>query len=68
MMYFFSFSSTHRKKYIVDNKDSAPCAIPTEIINNSILKDSMVEGRAPAPALLLLLYPSVFLPIFVEWM
>ena len=40
------------KKYIIDNKDSVPCTIPSEIINNSILKDSMQEREAqaaPAP-------------------
>ena len=38
------------KKYIIDNKESVPCTIPSEIINNSILKDSMFEGQAPKPA------------------
>ena len=38
------------KKYIIDNKDSIPCTVPIEIINNSILKDSMVEGQAQAVA------------------
>ena len=38
------------KKYIIDNKDSIPCTVPIEIINNSILKDSMVEGQAQAAA------------------